>query len=294
MLLTAFGIFRHSHPGRAVDLVLTGALEDEQRLLKQAADRMGIRENVHFLGFLPEATLDIVWQGAAFLVFPSLYEGFGIPVIEAMSLGKPVLCSNVTSLPEVAGDAALFFDPRKPEEMAAAMERVAGDAALAETLSARGRDRADLFRAERMVAGYLNVFREALGTPPAYDNAVSGVFEDGWTGEEVSVTFGAGPEEGRRIDITLAAPADIPGGRRRIAAVMGGRRVFKARLARGETRVFSVPISGAPGEIALWISPTFQPAECGMGPDNRRLGLQCRTCDLIAPGSEKISLWKGA
>jgi hypothetical protein len=294
MLLTAYGIYRHRHPGRAVDLVLTGALVDEQRLLKQAAGRMGIRENVHFLGFLPEATLDIVWQGAVFLVFPSLYEGFGIPVIEAMSLGKPVLCSNVTSLPEVAGDAALFFDPRKPEAMAAAMERIAGDAALAETLSARGRARADVFRAERMVQGYLDVFREALGAPPAYENGVSGVFEDGWTGEEVSVTFGAGPDEGRRIDITLAAPPDLPGGRRRVAAVKGGRTGFKVVLARGDTQVLSVPVSGAPGEISLVVSPTFQPAECGMGPDTRRLGLQCRACDLIEPGSEKIRLWKGA
>lgn len=293
MLMTAYGMFRHRHPDRAMDLAFTGALEDEERLLKQTALKMGIGENVHFLGFLPQEELDVIWQGARFLIFPSLYEGFGIPVVEAMSLGKPVLCSNVTSLPEVAGDAALYFDPRKPEAMARAMARITGDPSLAESLSTRGKHRAGSFHKERMVNGYLDVFREALGHPTAFENGVAGVFEDGWTAEEVTITYGRGGPD-RHLEITLEAPANIPGGRRLISIVKGAKTVQKARLPKGEMRVVSLPLSDRDGEISLVISPAFQPAECGMGPDNRRLGVVCRACALASPDGENISLLKGA
>lgn len=164
MLLAAYGIFHHRHPGAAPDLVFTGALEEEQRLLMYVAKVMGIREHVHFLGFLTQEDLGLVLQESLFLVFPSLYEGFGIPVLEAMSLGKPVVCSNVTSLPEVAGDAALFFDPRKPVEMADAMAKITLDPALAADLTNLGKKRADLFRKEEMVGKYLNIFQDVLGS----------------------------------------------------------------------------------------------------------------------------------
>lgn len=289
MLLTAYGMFRHRHPDQAPDIAFTGALEDEARLLKQAADGMGIREHVHFLGFLPQEELDVVWQGCRFLIFPSLYEGFGIPVVEAMSLGKPVLCSSVTSLPEVAGDAALFFDPRKPEDIAGAMARITLDPSLAVDLARRGKERSAHFQTERMVREYLDVFQEALGSPAVLEEGVAGVFEDGWTAEEISVTCGPGVE-GRRLEILLAAPAEVPGGRRRVSVFRHGKRVLRERLARGEERLLSLPISGRGEEVSLVVSPVFQPAESGMGPDDRRLGVRCRRCDLVSPDGERRAL----
>ncbi|WP_373499484.1 glycosyltransferase family 4 protein [Desulfococcus sp.] len=291
MLLTAYGMFRHRHPDLAPDLAFTGALVDEERLLKQAAAGMGIREHVHFLGFLPQEELDVVWQGSRFLIFPSLYEGFGIPVVEAMSLGKPVLCSNVTSLPEVAGDAALFFDPRKPGEMVAAMARITGDPSLAADLAGRGRLRAQQYRSERMIRGYLEVFREALGCPAGLADGVAGMFEDGWTAEEVSITYGPGPD-GRRLEILLEAPVELPGGRRLVSVIENGKRVRRERLARGEERVLSLPLPARRGEVSLIVSPVFQPALCGMGPDNRRLGVICRGCSVVSPDGESVSLLK--
>ena len=292
MLLTAYGMFRHRHPDRPLDLVLTGALEGEARVLERAAAKMGLAENVHFLGYLPQEELDVVWQGAGFLIFPSLYEGFGIPVVEAMSLGKPVLCSHVTSLPEVAGDAALFFDPRKPEAITASLERITGDPSLAEGLSARGRLRAGRFQARRMVEEYLAVFRDAMERPASCEDAVAGVFEDGWAGVEVTVTHGGGPE-GRHLELTLEAPPDLPGGRRLLTVREAGKTVCRERMARGEKRVITLPVPGRPGAVSVVISPTFRPAECGMGPDVRRLGVLCRGCALVSRDGRKTSLVKG-
>ena len=82
-----------------------------------------------------------LYEGAAALVFPSLFEGFGIPLLEAMWCDCPIVCSNTTSLPEIAGDAALLVDPRSPEDLAHAMSRVLTDTATRQVLIERGRQR---------------------------------------------------------------------------------------------------------------------------------------------------------
>jgi glycosyltransferase involved in cell wall biosynthesis len=97
-------------------------------------------------------------------VFPSLYEGFGMPVVEAMAFGKPVLCSNLTSLPEIVGDGALLFDPRKPDEIARSIEDVDGDSELRCSLAWRARKRATQFGDGAALAEtYLGIFHELVG-----------------------------------------------------------------------------------------------------------------------------------
>jgi len=122
-------------------LVVAGASGWKNRRLRQrlaAAQRAGVR----WLGYVPPSVLPLVYGGASLFVFPSLYEGFGLPVLEAMAAGVPVVTSNVSSLPEVAGDAALTVDPRSASELARAIERVLTDSALAADLAQRGQRRA--------------------------------------------------------------------------------------------------------------------------------------------------------
>jgi glycosyltransferase involved in cell wall biosynthesis len=96
-------------------------------------------------------------------VFPSLYEGFGMPILEAMAFGKPVICSNVTSLPEVAGDAAIYIDPRKPLDIVHAIELITSDATAIEDLIDQGYQRLTAFRGpERMARQYLDIFLEVM------------------------------------------------------------------------------------------------------------------------------------
>jgi glycosyltransferase involved in cell wall biosynthesis len=97
------------------------------------------------LGGVTDDELRALYAGAAAFVYPSLYEGFGLPVLEAMAAGAPVITSNVSSLPEVAGDAALLVDPRDEAAIAEAIERVVTDPTLADDLRARGRPRAAAF-----------------------------------------------------------------------------------------------------------------------------------------------------
>ena len=100
-----------------------------------------MRQDVRFFGFVPDRTLAALYRLASVFAFPSLYEGFGLPPLEAMACGTPVVTSRISSLPEVVGDAALLVDPYSVEDIADGLERVLGDDALRASLVARGRAR---------------------------------------------------------------------------------------------------------------------------------------------------------
>jgi len=127
--------------------------------------RHQLHQHVRFLGFVPDATLAVLYRLAALFVFPSLYEGFGLPPLEAMASGTPVVTSNVSSLPEVVGDAALLIDPMDASAIAHAMARVLNEPGLRAQLVQRGFDRVKQFSWERSVARVRQVYAELVRTP---------------------------------------------------------------------------------------------------------------------------------
>jgi glycosyltransferase involved in cell wall biosynthesis len=168
MLLTAFGMARAAGLPRDVKLVCTGSPGPRSVALHTAARRMGLEGTVVFPGYLARAELVALLDHCGGLVFPSLYEGFGMPLVEAMARGVPVACSNVTALPEVAASAALLFDPRVPAQIAAAMTAVLQDAPLRARLMESGRERArDFSDASRMAGEYWRLFAQAMADPVA-------------------------------------------------------------------------------------------------------------------------------
>ena len=144
-------------------LVLPGyptAFDDD---LRDVARRVGAADRVHLCGWIDDAQLEGLYAAATCLVFPSLAEGFGLPILEAMARGLPVACSSVSALPEVAGDAALLFDPYTIEAIAGAIAALLDDAALRARLAERGRARAATFTWERAAAGTAASYVRALG-----------------------------------------------------------------------------------------------------------------------------------
>ncbi len=163
MLLAAFAMARRDGLPHDMKLVLTGAPGDRQEWIRRSAREMSLAGQVVFPGFVPEDELATLVARSRALVFPSLYEGFGLPVVEAMALGIPVACSNTTALPEVAGDAALLFDPRVPAEVARAIVAIAADEALRQRLAEAGRRRAARFAdPQRMADEYWSLFQAAV------------------------------------------------------------------------------------------------------------------------------------
>jgi glycosyltransferase involved in cell wall biosynthesis len=150
---------RHSD----LKLVCTGAPGERRDFLQSAAERMGLRDRVVFPGYLSESDFSALMRGCLALVYPSLYEGFGMPVIEAQAIGKPVLCGNLTSLPEVAGQAALIFDPRLPESIVAAMQRIESDLTVRQDLIRNGFENVKRFvNADAMASQYLRTLGEVV------------------------------------------------------------------------------------------------------------------------------------
>jgi glycosyltransferase involved in cell wall biosynthesis len=117
-----------------------------------------IRQEATYLGYVPEADLPGLVAGATVFVYPSLYEGFGFPVVQAMAAGVPVVTSNTSCLPEITGDAAVLFDPRSPSEIAAALTRLLDSEATRAQFAARGRERAGMFTWETCAARTLDFF----------------------------------------------------------------------------------------------------------------------------------------
>jgi glycosyltransferase involved in cell wall biosynthesis len=158
-LLDAFHLVRRSGLDH-LKLVVIGDEISKYAALRRAVHRYNLHKYVRFLGFLPDETLAVVYRLASVFVFPSLYEGFGLPPLEAMACGTPVVTSNVSSLPEVTGDAALLVDPYSAEAIAEAMRRVLTDDALRSDLSARGLARAREFSWERSAQRVRQIYGE--------------------------------------------------------------------------------------------------------------------------------------
>jgi glycosyltransferase involved in cell wall biosynthesis len=163
-LIEAFDLVRK----RGLDhlkLVLIGDEISKYAALRRAVHQHQLHKYVRFLGYLPEETLAVMYRLAGVFVFPSLYEGFGLPPLEAMASGTPVVTSNVSSLPEVAGDAAVLVDPYLPQAIADGIYQVLTDESLRHSLRQKGLARAAQFSWEQSVRRIRTIYGEAANGP---------------------------------------------------------------------------------------------------------------------------------
>ncbi len=145
--------------GIRIDLVCCGSAKEAKSDIQAAIQQNNLLDQVHFLGYIPRELLASLYHQANALVFPSLFEGFGMPLLEAMACGCPVLCSNTTSLPEVGGDAAIFFDPADTTSIALAVQRLLQNDLARQALIARGRIRVQEYSWKRFT---LQVLQQAF------------------------------------------------------------------------------------------------------------------------------------
>ena len=164
-LVEAFAVLREqlsSHPEyNGLRLVIIGDTISQYPAVRQAVIRSKMEHVVRFLGFVPFETLRCFYQSAAAFVFPSRYEGFGLPPLEAMACGTPVVTSNVSSLPEVVGDAAVLVNPENVFDIARGLRDVLLDQSLRESLIEKGRAQAGRFSWERTARQVLDIYRHA-------------------------------------------------------------------------------------------------------------------------------------
>lgn len=161
-LVQAYLLYRENNPDKSEELALAGTHEDFEKnfgLIRSSEYTKDIR----FIGYVPASHLPALYTGAVALSFVTLNEGFGLPVIEAMACGTPVITSSVTALPEVAGDAGIIVDPNSPQALAEAMALITKNEHIRSTLIKRGLARAKLFSYERNIKNTIAMYRDLLG-----------------------------------------------------------------------------------------------------------------------------------
>lgn len=154
-LLKAFSALKEKN----ITLTVVGQVSDKDLKL---TTRAGLEKRVFFLGDVPDNVLAVLYQTALAFVFPSLYEGFGLPVLEALACGAPVICSNSSCLPEVVGDAGLMIDPKNSSSITEAMKEIIKNSSLREQLIVKALKRASLFSWEKTAELTLKAYKEAV------------------------------------------------------------------------------------------------------------------------------------
>jgi len=165
-LLEALAVLRDVD-GLRPGLILTGAPKHAHPHVLGAVARLGLDRQVRWLGYVDQTRLVALYRTATALVFPSLHEGFGMPVLEAMACGCPVACARTTATGEIAGDAALTFDPTEVSDIARALRALLGSEELCRDLARRGLERARAFSWERTGRETLRVYDEVIARDPA-------------------------------------------------------------------------------------------------------------------------------
>ncbi len=146
---------------KKIDLILVGKKGWQYEGILQAPEKFGVSSRVHFLHDVPNSDLPLFYENAVCFVLPSLYEGFGLPVLEAMKYGCPVATSEVSSLPEAGGDAALYFDPENVDSITATISKLVEDKSLREKLVKKGHEHIKKFSWEKSAQQVLKVLESA-------------------------------------------------------------------------------------------------------------------------------------
>ncbi|RWM09219.1 glycosyltransferase family 1 protein [Mesorhizobium sp.] len=158
-LITAYGLLP---AGTRCDLVIVGGKGWKQTRLADQVRGGGLEANIKFTGFVDDGVLATLYANCLFLAMPSLYEGFGFPIVEAQSFGKPVLTSNTSSMPEVAGDDAVLVDPNDTAAISAAFDRLSTDAQFRNGFAVGARENAGRFTWHNHATGMLQIFGQAI------------------------------------------------------------------------------------------------------------------------------------
>lgn len=289
--VAAFALARR-RTGIAAKLVLTG--DANSSLAEWIAALPSIRDAVILPGFIPPADIAVLMAHALAVVFPSSYEGFGMPLIEAMMLDRPVAAAWSTCIPEVTGHAALLFDHTSLDAMASAIERIVCDANLRRDLVERGRRRvAELGSHADMVTKYERVFHDAIARRPAIFTLPAGIYRDGWAGPEI--TFNLPPQrEAFELDVGITLPKAAPFEATEISIEIDGLCGERAIFWRGGNYRLRQGFPKQGGQLRLRAGTALHANEWGMDSSARLLCCKVTHARIRQDGSAKDLLRPGA
>ncbi|GGI46246.1 hypothetical protein GCM10008018_16160 [Paenibacillus marchantiophytorum] len=277
ILLLAMSILINKYPELDLHLCLTGSLLNQDTYFEEIINQMNLKDRVHHLGYVAEQEVSALMKRANFLIFPSLFEGFGIPVAEAMSMGVPVICSHNTSLPEVGGEAVLYFDPRKPEEIAEVMKNIMTNDSLRESLIRSGYKQVEKFDNSKMIEQYYDLLCKVAKTESNNKYSINGVYQDNWSEKEIEISISHCTED-RYLYVEMILPSISPHKRGQLSLDINGRK-RKYSLIADQLIIITEDLPKIASQISIKVESTFSPNEIDIA-DDRQLGVQILKAEI--------------
>ncbi len=268
LLLNAFSMYAAHHKNAV--LVLTGNPLEQKQYFEQLLDRLQIREQVVITGYLTQEELYGILDGAKGLIFPSLFEGFGIPVVEAMHLHKRIACSNLTSLPEIGCGSMRYFNPKKPDEIYDGIAYLY-ETEMTDDMIREYDEKLKTYETEKMVDAYLELFEKTIADTGShlFRESLSGIYADGWSAQQVEL-FVRGKKDST-LEIQLTYPSFA--GKRIKIAYQENEYKKSYTASAGKKLVIREKIRQDQACIRLTLPKTWTPAAKINSEDQRRLGV---------------------
>lgn len=204
LLLNAFSMYAVKHEN--AKLVLTGNPLEQKQYYDRLLEQFQIQDQAVITGYLTEEELYAVLDGAKGLIYPSLFEGFGIPVAEAMHLHKLIACSNLTSLPEIGCSCIHYFNPKKPDEIYDGIAYLYSGK-MTDEMKREYDEKLKTYETEKMVSEYLELFHETIEDKASqiFQEGCAGIYPDGWSSGQVELSVRG--KKGSTLEIQLTHPS---------------------------------------------------------------------------------------
>jgi len=291
MLIMALFLYHRSF-NDPIHLVLSGSGMSENQPVRDVIAQYELQEYIHILDYVDSDDMPALYKNAKALVFPSLFEGFGIPLLEAMAAGCPVIASDSTSIPEVAANAAYLFDAKKPQSICDAMRRIIEDEGTRSVLIERGRWRAKQFSYEKVARKHLELFltaSEKKGIVAAVQKkresiSLEGRYSDGWISSRMEFRY-QGPKNVRhvRMDLFAGLPIQYP---MNITIILNNTKKHRIQIPSAGKYSYEYEFPECKGKspdctIEIVPGKCYVPKKLGINDDERSISVMLESLAII-------------
>lgn len=285
LLLNAFAMYVCEN--KDLKLVLTGNPLENATYYADVIKAMGIEEYVAITGYITDEELYSILKNSKGLIYPSLFEGFGIPVVEAMHLYKLIACSNLTSLPEIGCDEIHYFNPKKPDEILRGIGFLAENE-MTDSIIEKYNEKLKDYESNKMVEAYLKVFEDVLEKKEAFifQEEVAGIYLDGWSGDEIFIQLKNRIGEKLRMKITMPEFTRL----KEKIVIRNNEKAQWITLNPGDSYNLEEEIKDNCSTITLRMSKLWSPENILKSEDKRQLGILVESLTLESSSGEVINL----
>jgi len=276
ILLNAFSMYAHRN--LTAKLVLTGNALGKEKEYEEIFEKMGLKNRVIITGYLNNEEFYSILKNSKGLIFPSLFEGFGIPIVEAMYINKLISCSNVTSLPEVGCESICYFNPTKPDEVLKGIEYLF-ESEVTENIIEDYRIQLERFNFKKMINNYVDVFQKVISnkTKVAFMDKCEGIYPDKWSGQNIQIQCAG--KNGSKLRVNITLPKFVNNSLKFSTFLESKEESYI--IKPGQTLDLNWEVTSDEWALEFSVKKTWMPSIVLQSDDKRELGFMINELELV-------------